>query len=218
MIFDLWPGEWAQHTENLNAHRSSPTQDNASSALYLEWFIILTVATTVLGVFRAIYFVWVCVRSSRYMQQDLLGAVLAAPINTYFDVTPVGRILNRFSKDLDNMDCLLPDFFLNNLTNGFVCLFIVIVCLASSPYFVVLFIPLGALFFYVQNYFRKSSRELKRYVLACVRGCVYVCVGGRVGWSGCVRVCMCACVCVCGGGHPVTCDVDALEIVCVFCL
>ncbi|ETK87209.1 hypothetical protein F441_08460, partial [Phytophthora nicotianae CJ01A1] len=31
------------------------------------------------------------------------------PISRYFDVTPVGRILNRFSNDLAQMDAVLPE-------------------------------------------------------------------------------------------------------------
>ncbi len=92
------------------------------------------------------------------MHGGLLLSILRAPINTYFDVTPVGRILNRFSKDLDNMDSLLPDFFQQILANGF----IVIVCISSTFYFLLLLLPLSILFFKTQSYFRHSSRELKR--------------------------------------------------------
>ena len=31
----------------------------------------------------------------------MIERVIAAPINLYFDVTPTGRILNKFSKDLN---------------------------------------------------------------------------------------------------------------------
>lgn len=34
----------------------------------------------------------------------MLRAVLEAPLTTYFDVTPIGRILNRFSKDINTLD------------------------------------------------------------------------------------------------------------------
>jgi ABC-type multidrug transport system fused ATPase/permease subunit len=34
----------------------------------------------------------------------MIGKVMDAPINLYFDVTPIGRILNRFSKDLSVME------------------------------------------------------------------------------------------------------------------
>ena len=35
------------------------------------------------------------------LHSDMIDRVLKAPINLYFDVTPIGRILNKFSKDLN---------------------------------------------------------------------------------------------------------------------
>ncbi len=88
--------------------------------------------------------------------------VFAAPINTYFDVTPLGRILNRFSKDLDVVDCQLPDFFLNMLQNTFHVSSVLALCIASTPYFTIIFGPLAILFYFIQEFYRKTSRELKR--------------------------------------------------------
>ena len=34
----------------------------------------------------------------------MIYRVMRAPINLFFDVTPIGRILNRFSKDLSVLD------------------------------------------------------------------------------------------------------------------
>ncbi len=38
------------------------------------------------------------------MHIDMIRKVLNAPINLYFDVTPIGRILNKFSKDLSGVE------------------------------------------------------------------------------------------------------------------
>ena len=40
-------------------------------------------------------------RAAKKLHEEMLNKVLNAPINLYFDVTPIGRILNRFSKDLN---------------------------------------------------------------------------------------------------------------------
>jgi hypothetical protein len=34
----------------------------------------------------------------------MITKVLGAPINLFFDVTPTGLIINRFSKDIDNVN------------------------------------------------------------------------------------------------------------------
>jgi ABC-type multidrug transport system fused ATPase/permease subunit len=42
--------------------------------------------------------------ATRQLHSDMIGKVLEAPVNLYFDVTPVGRILNKFSKDLNQIE------------------------------------------------------------------------------------------------------------------
>lgn len=67
----------------------------------IPFFIVLaSFATTLMFAFGCIY-------AARYMQAMLLTNVLRWPAST-FDQTPVGRILNRFSKDVDVVDATLP--------------------------------------------------------------------------------------------------------------
>ena len=153
---DLWMGLWAADVESSN--NNAPHKEE----FYSNWFVVLVWATVGLTILRCYTFVVSCLGATRNLHNILLRSVLRAPINTYFDVTPIGRILNRFSKDLDSMDALLPDFFLQTLQNGFAVLSILLVCLISSPYFVILFCPLGIGFFFIQLFYRKSSREMKR--------------------------------------------------------
>jgi ABC-type multidrug transport system fused ATPase/permease subunit len=34
----------------------------------------------------------------------VIEKVMSAPVNLFFDVTPIGKILNRFSRDLEILD------------------------------------------------------------------------------------------------------------------
>lgn len=43
-------------------------------------------------------------KASKIIHKHILNRVLNAPINLYFDITPIGRILNRFSKDLSILE------------------------------------------------------------------------------------------------------------------
>ncbi|KAJ2252788.1 hypothetical protein EV176_007514, partial [Coemansia sp. RSA 451] len=47
------------------------------------------------------------VRASTKIHQNMLHSVLRSPMS-FFDVTPIGRILNRFSSDLQQCDEMLP--------------------------------------------------------------------------------------------------------------
>lgn len=46
-------------------------------------------------------FTW---RAGKLLHKQMIGRVLEAPVNLYFDVTPIGRILNKFSKDLNTAE------------------------------------------------------------------------------------------------------------------
>jgi len=87
---------------------------------------------------------------------------LRAPITLFFDVTPVGRILNRFSRDLDQVDSILPDFFLQFIQNMFVVISVFVVCAFASWWIVLTYVPMVALFILTKQYFERTSRELKR--------------------------------------------------------
>ncbi|RYH22578.1 ATP-binding cassette domain-containing protein [archaeon] len=153
ILTDLWLGIYALH---IQEHTTT------NDAFYLKWFTILSWSTVGLGLFRSVIFVLICLGSSYNLHHILLINVFNASINKYFDITPMGRILNRFTKDFDSMDALLPDFFHLTMQNAFFVLSILVVCLMSSAYFVLLFFPLGVVFYYLQAYFRKASREMKR--------------------------------------------------------
>ena len=47
---------------------------------------------------------WYTWFAARRLFNDMIKTVANAPVNIYFDVTPVGRILNKFSKDLRTIE------------------------------------------------------------------------------------------------------------------
>jgi ABC-type multidrug transport system fused ATPase/permease subunit len=91
----------------------------------------------------------------------MLQNVVQLP-QSFFDTTPLGRVLNRFSKDQYTIDEVLPRSF-----NGFFrTLFSVISVLAvnsfGSKYYILFAIPLAVLYMYFQKFYLSTSRELKR--------------------------------------------------------
>lgn len=59
-----------------------------------------------------------CLRASNILHLVLLGGVIRTPLS-FFDTTPVGRILSRFSKDVDVLDNTLPQ----NISDTVYCMF-----------------------------------------------------------------------------------------------
>ncbi|XP_037084927.1 multidrug resistance-associated protein 7-like [Pollicipes pollicipes] len=114
-----------------------------------------------LALLRSFLFAYGGVRAARVVHDHLLQAVLQADLS-FFAFNPVGRIVNRFSSDLFTIDSSLP-FILNILLaqmaglTGFT-----VVTVISLPWIGLLLLPLGVVYYYIQNFYRYTSRELKR--------------------------------------------------------
>jgi ABC-type multidrug transport system fused ATPase/permease subunit len=50
-------------------------------------------------------------KAANFLHRSLLNNVMRLPVSTYFDVTPVGRVLARFSSDVNVIDVILPRIF-----------------------------------------------------------------------------------------------------------
>ncbi|KAK4536166.1 hypothetical protein CDCA_CDCA07G2191 [Cyanidium caldarium] len=100
-------------------------------------------------------------RSARDLHLKLFSAVLRAP-QRFFDVTPVGRVLNRFSKDQEVIDTFLPFSFSEYAKSTFQLLGVCTLIAINTPAMVPLMLLLAAVYYPVQRYYRATFRELIR--------------------------------------------------------
>jgi len=85
--------------------------------------------------------------------QTLHAALLENKFHTpqsFYDTTPTGRIINRFSKDIYIIDEVIPPTVLMFLGTFFTSLSTMIVIIASTPLFAVVVVPLAILYYFVQ--------------------------------------------------------------------
>ncbi|KAJ3209348.1 hypothetical protein HDU67_006264 [Dinochytrium kinnereticum] len=108
-------------------------------------------------------FAWVyCgIRSARLLHNQMLENVLHLP-QSYFDTTPLGRILNRFAKDMYTVDETLPRVFQGYFRTLFAVFSVLVVNTFGNPFFLIYVIPLSLVYMYFQRYYLFTSRELKR--------------------------------------------------------
>jgi len=105
------------------------------------------------------------VAASRVLHHRMLSAVLRAPL-TFFETTPAGRILNRFSRDIETVDTLLPELMDSWLVSAFDVLATVVILLYSTPIFLVVAVPLAVLYYFAQvRDFGAPSRTSTRWNL-----------------------------------------------------
>jgi ABC-type multidrug transport system fused ATPase/permease subunit len=100
--------------------------------------------------------------ASKTMLQLAIKRVLRAPMS-FFDTTPLGRITNRFSRDVDVMDNNLSDamrmYFFS--VSSIISVFALVI--AFFHYFAIALVPLFILFLFATSYYRASAREVKRF-------------------------------------------------------
>ena len=81
---------------------------------------------------------------------------------SFFDTTPAGRILNRFSKDIDVLESAIPQSLKSFLMTASGVVQVIIVVSIATPFFLVLLIPIAIFFIFLQRFYIPTSRQLKR--------------------------------------------------------
>jgi ATP-binding cassette, subfamily C (CFTR/MRP), member 1 len=81
---------------------------------------------------------------------------------SFFDTTPLGRVLNRFSKDVDVVDTVLPMSMRFWLMMFFNTVGVIVTISYSTPIFLAVVLPLGIFYYFIQKFYVATSRQLKR--------------------------------------------------------
>lgn len=150
IITSLWLSWW---TSNKYGYSTGAYIGGYAALGFLQaaLMFVFSVTLTVLGT-----------KASKVMLSRAIRRVLRSPMS-FFDTTPLGRITNRFAKDVDVMDNMLTDsmrmfFFTMAMILSVFCLII-----AYYYYFAIALVPLTLMFLFSAGYYRASAREMKRH-------------------------------------------------------
>eukprot|EP00359_Climacostomum_virens_P001596 CAMPEP_0204899178 /NCGR_PEP_ID=MMETSP1397-20131031/1702_1 /ASSEMBLY_ACC=CAM_ASM_000891 /TAXON_ID=49980 /ORGANISM="Climacostomum Climacostomum virens, Strain Stock W-24" /LENGTH=1044 /DNA_ID=CAMNT_0052067101 /DNA_START=431 /DNA_END=3565 /DNA_ORIENTATION=- len=119
----------------------------------------------VAGVFAGIHYFFLtmfAIRASSKLHDSMAERIVKAPVNLFFDVTPVGRILNRMSEDVEEVD----EDLVWSLSSVIMCVVMLTctftVCILFAP-LVVLIIPfILAVAYKLQRLYLGLQREIRR--------------------------------------------------------
>jgi ATP-binding cassette subfamily C (CFTR/MRP) protein 1 len=149
---NVWLKIWSSASEN----------NDGNVAFYLGVYGFLSLVSVVcIFVQMSVLFVVCANRSSRMLHKDLLYTTLRSPMS-FFDTTPLGRVVNRFSRDIHTVDEVLPRSFKAFLRTSLNVFTTVVVICVSTPLFLALILPMGVLYYFIQRYYICTLRELKR--------------------------------------------------------
>uniref|UniRef100_A0A4W4HCM0 ABC-type glutathione-S-conjugate transporter n=1 Tax=Electrophorus electricus TaxID=8005 RepID=A0A4W4HCM0_ELEEL len=101
------------------------------------------------------------IMASRQLHLELLRNVLRSPMS-FFEATPSGNLLNRFAKEIDAIDCMIPDGLKMALGYVFKLMEVCVIVLLATPFAAVIMLPLALLYAFVQSFYVATSCQLRR--------------------------------------------------------
>ncbi|KAH9063931.1 ABC transporter [Lactarius vividus] len=128
---------------------------------YMGIYATLGVGQALAAFLNGTTIAFVVYSASRRMHDNAITRVMLSPMS-FFETTPVGRIMNRFSKDIDTIDNLLADSF-RMLINTFSTIIGAIVLISILlPWFLIAVAVVLVLYAMASAFYRASAREMKR--------------------------------------------------------
>ena len=99
--------------------------------------------------------------ASTNLHNTMLKNIMSSKMS-FFDTTPLGRIMNRFSKDIDIMDTTIPWNLRTLLVTTLNVIGTMIVICYSNPLFIAVVIPIAFIYYFVQKFYIATARQVKR--------------------------------------------------------
>uniref|UniRef100_A0A3Q3G8I0 ATP-binding cassette, sub-family C (CFTR/MRP), member 9 n=1 Tax=Kryptolebias marmoratus TaxID=37003 RepID=A0A3Q3G8I0_KRYMA len=178
VAIDYWLAKWTSNT-SLSANPGSDVnngtifsnssnmtslppglQEAANDSYHLPVFVILCAAGITLCLITSLSVEFLGLSAATNLHHNLLNKIIHAPIR-FFDVTPLGQILNRFSADTNIIDQHIPPTLESLTRSTLLCLTAIGVIASITPAFLAALVPLSVAFYFIQKYFRVASKDLQ---------------------------------------------------------
>ncbi|XP_056406097.1 ATP-binding cassette sub-family C member 3 isoform X2 [Hyla sarda] len=150
---NVWLSDWTNEPVINGTQQNTQHRVGVYAALGLLQGVLVMVSSFTLAMAG--------IGAARKLHVALLDNKMHTP-QSFYDTTPIGRIINRFSKDIYVIDEVIPHTILMFLATFFTSVSTMIVIVSSTPLFAVVIIPLAFIYFFVQRFYVATSRQLKR--------------------------------------------------------
>ena len=150
----FWLKRWSEINERSGRNPEVGKYIGVYFAFGIGGAALVVIQTLLLWIFCSI-------EASRKLHDRMAFAIFRSPMS-FFETTPIGRILNRFSSDIYKVDETIARTFNMLFVNTGRAAFTLGVIAFSTPVFLVLVLPLGVVYIVYQKYYLRTSRELKR--------------------------------------------------------
>ncbi|KAG8510013.1 Multidrug resistance-associated protein 9 [Galemys pyrenaicus] len=161
----LWLDRGSQMTcgphANTSACEVGAVLADSGRHVYQWVYMASMVSVLVFGVAKGFTFTKTTLMASSSLHDQVFDKILKSPMS-FFDTTPTGRLMNRFSKDMDELDVRLPFHAENFLQQFFMVVFILVIFAAVFPAVLLVLACLAVGFFILLCIFYRGIQELKK--------------------------------------------------------
>ncbi|XP_044537744.1 ATP-binding cassette sub-family C member 8 [Gracilinanus agilis] len=130
-------------------------------SVYAMVFTVLCSLGIVLCLITSITVEWTGLKVAKRLHRSLLNQIVLAPMR-FFETTPLGSILNRFSSDCNTIDQHIPSTLECLSRSTMLCVSALAVISYVTPVFLIALLPLAIVCYFIQKYFRVASRDLQQ--------------------------------------------------------
>ncbi|KAJ7994532.1 hypothetical protein DPEC_G00250450 [Dallia pectoralis] len=157
-----WLSFWLeQGAGTANVTDIEDISQNPDLSFYQLVYALGIVAMLAFSVIKGYSFTKVTLHASSKLHDTMFRNILSSPMS-FFDTTPTGRLVNRFSKDQDEVDTMLPFNMENFLQFCLMVTYTMVSISAVFPYLLIAIVFIGAIFAAILFMFQRSIREMKR--------------------------------------------------------
>ncbi|KAE8605948.1 hypothetical protein XENTR_v10010526 [Xenopus tropicalis] len=163
VAIDFWLAKWTSAAiTNLSvANCSGRPTCRFDHSPYSMAFSILSCVGIIMCLATSIAVEWTGLRVAKKLHSSLLNAIILAPMR-FFETTPLGSILNRFSADFNTIDQHIPATLECLSRSTLLCVSALAVISYVTPVFLISLVPLAIICYFIQKYFRVASRDLQQ--------------------------------------------------------
>ncbi|QSZ35411.1 hypothetical protein DSL72_008281 [Monilinia vaccinii-corymbosi] len=128
---------------------------------YLGVYAMIGIACMLIALFRDFWLFFGSLTASWRIHKDLMNSITRAKFK-FFDSTPLGQLMNRFSKDLEAVDQEVAPIAIGVMSCALAIIVTVSLITAITPGFLIAGVFISAIYFFVGKFYLRSSRDLKR--------------------------------------------------------
>ncbi|XP_075219902.1 sulfonylurea receptor isoform X2 [Lycorma delicatula] len=156
IMTDFWLSKWSSSRSN-----NASDKNGQAGLFYLLVYAGLSILSVILSLISNCLGQYCASKARKTLHKSMLLAILKCPLN-FFESTPLGRIINRFSTDIAIIDKKIGTSIQRLFQFILLCLSAIIVNSVVTPWFLAIAVPIIIIYYTVQKFYRCSSRELQR--------------------------------------------------------